>query len=547
LSTKATPGQGEALVKGKWLAGFPPRMPKENHKPRGIMKGLIHRDVQKPVKGTRADIFSLFCHDLPTCPLPGAGRVLVTGASGYIGGRLVPELLARGYAVRAMVRAFSPAYSKHWPGAEIVIADAQNPESLDPALQGVGTAYYLIHSLLLGPSYFSGADIQAAVNFSKAAEKQRVQRIIYLGGLGDIRASRSPHLKSRMRVAQELGRGSTPVTILRAAVIIGSGSASYEIIRHLVTRLPVLPIPHWAKNRCQPIAVRDVVKYLAGAMETPETTGRSFDIGGPEILTYEGLLRIFAQVIRKRVWFFDAPFSYIGFYSYLASLLTPVPAPITRALMEGLRDEVVASNDEIRRLIPFEPLSYQEAVIRALSREEQDRVYTRWSDAYPPAYDLALKLHEVQGKPGYTATRSVLSDKPARRLFSSVCCVGGHTGWFRANWMWWLRGAFDRLFFGVGTSRGRRSYSSLEVNDVVDFFRVEDIEPDRRLLLRAEMKLPGKAWLDFTIREEGGKQRLSVTAYFFSSSWFGHLYWYAFLPFHHFIFQGLVDQIEKQS
>jgi uncharacterized protein YbjT (DUF2867 family) len=511
------------------------------------MKDMIDRHAQKPVKGAPEDIFSLFCHDLPTRPLAGAGLVLVTGASGYIGGRLVPELLARGYLVRAMVRASSPTYSKHWPNAEIVTADALEQASLDRALKGVNTAYYLIHSLLLGPSYFSGADIQAAVNFCKAAEKQGVRRIIYLGGLGDIRVSRSPHLKSRMRVAQELSRGSTPVTILRAAMIIGSGSSSYEIIRHLVTRLPILPIPHWAKNRCQPIAVRDVVKYLVGAMETPETTGRSFDIGGPEILTYEGLLRIFAQVTRKRAWFFDAPFSNIGFYSYLASLFTPVPASITRALMEGLRDEVIAFNDEIRRLIPFEPLSYREAVIRALSREEQDRVYTRWSDAYPPAYDLALKLHEVQGEPGYTATRSVLSDKPAHRLFSSACCVGGRAGWFRANWMWWLRGAFDRLFFGVGTSRGRRCYSSLEVNDVVDFFRVEDIEPDRRLLLRAEMKLPGKAWLDFTIREEHGKQRLSVTAHFFTSSWFGHVYWYAFLPLHHFIFQGLVDQIEKQS
>jgi uncharacterized protein YbjT (DUF2867 family) len=518
----------------------------KDNQDREIMKHMVDGHFQKALTCALPDTFSLFCQDLPTRPLPGAGRVLVTGASGYIGGRLVPELLARGYPVRAMVRAFSPAYSKHWPNAEIAVADALETESLDRALEGIDTAYYLIHSLLLGPSSFLHADIQAAVNFGKAAEKQGLRRIIYLGGLGDTR-SQSPHLKSRMQVAQELSRGRTPVTILRAAIIIGSGSASYEIIRHLVTRLPVLPIPHWAKNRCQPIAIRDVVKYLVGAMETPEATGGAFDIGGPEILTYEGLLRIFALVIRKRVWLFDAPFSHIGFYAYLASLLTPVPASITRALMEGLRDEVVASGDEIRRLIPFKPLTYQEAVIRALSREEQDKVYTRWSDAYPPAYDLALKLHEVQGKPGYTATRSVLSDKPARSLFGSVCCVGGRAGWFRANWMWWLRGAFDRLFFGVGTSRGRRCHSSLEVNDVVDFFRVEDIEPDRRLLLRAEMKLPGKAWLDFAIREEGEKERLSVTAHFFTSSWFGRLYWYAFLPFHHFIFQGLVDQIEKQS
>ena len=511
------------------------------------MKDMVDRHDQKALACALTDTFSLFCHDLPTQPLPDAGLVLVTGASGYIGGRLVPELLSRGYRVRAMVRASSPAYSKLWPNAEIVAADALDPASLDLALQGVDTAYYLIHSLLLGPSHFSVADIRAAVNFRDAAKRQGTRRIIYLGGLGDLRASQSPHLKSRMRVAQELNRGSTPVTILRAAMIIGSGSASYEIIRHLVTRLPVLPIPHWAKNRCQPIAVRDVVKYLVGAMETPETMCGSFDIGGPEILTYEGLLRIFAQVIGKRPWFFTAPFSNIGFYSYLASLFTPVPASITRALMEGLRDEVVVLNDDIRRLVPFQPLSYREAVIRALTREEQDKIYTRWSDAYPPAYDLALKLHEVQDNPGYTATRSVLSDKSALRLFGAACRVGGRAGWFRANWMWWLRGAFDRLLSGVGTSRGRRSYSTLEVNDVVDFFRVEDIEPGQRLLLRAEMKLPGKAWLDFTIHDQDGKRMLSVTAHFFASNWFGRLYWYAFLPFHHFIFQGLVDQIEKRT
>lgn len=245
--------------------------------------------------------------------------------------------------------------------------------------------------------------------------------------------------------------------------------------------------------------------------------------------------------------FWGAPFSYIGFYAYLASLLTPVPAAITRGLMVGLRDEVIVEDDCIRRLIPFEPLSMREALVRALTREEQDRIYTRWSDAYPPAFELALRLHECRDKPCFTATRSVLSRKSALSLFRSACCVGGRAGWFHGNWMWRLRGGLDRLIFGVGSSRGRRSQSTLEVNDVVDFFRVEDVEPGKRLLLRAEMKLPGKAWLDFGIQDQGDERRLSVTAHFFTESWFGRLYWYAFLPFHHFIFQGLLEQIEKRS
>lgn len=508
---------------------------------------VLFGDVRQSRPLLPAETYPLYCRDLPTRPLPDAGTVLVTGASGYIGGRLVYQLLARGYRVRAMVRASSTAYVNHWPDAEIVVGDALDQQSLDKALQGVDTAYYLIHSLLLGPSRFSAADVQAAVHFRDAAQRAGVRRIIYLGGLGDIRATRSPHLKSRMRIARELSRGPTPVTILRAAMIIGSGSASYEIIHHLVTRLSVLPIPHWAKNRCQPVAVRDVVKYLVGALETPETTGLACDIGGPDILTYEGMLRMFAQIVQKKVWFFDAPLSYMGFYSYLASLLTPVPAPITRALMEGLQDEVIVQDDRIRRLIPFEPLSTRQAMVRALTREEQDRIYTRWSDAYPPAFDLALKLHEVRGRPCFTATRSVLSGKSAERLFRSACCVGGRAGWFHGNWMWRLRGTADRLIFGVGSSRGRRSQSSLEVNDVVDFFRVEEIEPAQRLLLRAEMRLPGKAWLDFRVQEQCGNRRLSVTAHFVTESWLGQLYWGAFLPFHHFIFQGLLTQIEKRS
>ena len=494
---------------------------------------------------------ALFCHDLSTSPDPSIGTVLVTGATGYIGGRLVPELLTRGYRVRVMVREVFPVHEQVWPGAEIVVGDALAMESMEEALEGVSIAYYLIHSMLLGREDFAKADRQAAANFRRAAEEQGVKRIIYLGGLGDIRSKLSNHLRSRMEVARELSASSVPVTILRAAIIIGSGSASYEIIKDLVSKLPIMPVPPFARTRCQPISVRDVIKYLVGVMETPITSGLTFDIGGDEIMTYEEMAKVVTAVLHSRRFFFHIPFSYLEFYSYLASLLTPVPAPITRCLMEGLRNEVVCLDDSIRQYVPFETVSFRTAIIRALSREEQDRVRTRWSDAYPPAHELAIKLHELDEGPNYTAAYSLVTEKEASKLFLSMCRIGGREGWFHSNWMWRVRGAMDRIMWGVGSARGRRHSGGLEVNDVIDFWRVEDIQRDRRLLLRSEMKMPGKAWLEFTLEPAGAgdppMSRLSVKAYYDTAGLLGRLYWYIFLPFHHIIFKGLIGQIEERS
>ena len=489
----------------------------------------------------------LFCQDLPSVAQPAMGKILVTGATGYVGGRLVPELLARGYEVRVMVRANPQEYKRRWPKAEIVTADALIPQSLSAALEGIHAAYYLIHSLLLRREEFESKEIQAAENFRNAAQEKGVERIIYLGGLGDVRTPLSAHLNSRMKVAEELSSGTVPTTVLRTAVIIGSGGASYEIIEHLVKNLPVLLVSRWATTACQPIGIRDVIKYLVGVLETPQTAGKCYDIGGDDILTYRQMMEILAELLGKKRIFLPSPFRNITVFSYFAGLLTPVPPPIVRALMEGIVNEVVCQNDDIRKIIPFKPLSYRETLLNAMSREEQDKVSTTWSDAYPPAHELSIKFHEMELPFPYTSSASLLTEKDASSLFNSVCRIGGKEGWFHGNWLWRLRGMVDRILLGVGSARGRRSSSSLRIGDVIDFFRVEDLQNDSLLLLRAEMQLWGKAWLRFSIDQEGDKNRLSVNAYYQPNGLFGRIYWHMCLPLHFFIFHNLIRQIEKRS
>jgi uncharacterized protein YbjT (DUF2867 family) len=488
-----------------------------------------------------------FCTELTTFPRPERGIILVSGATGYIGGRLVPELAKRGYRVRAMARADARSYQAKWPGAEWVEADVLKPETLGRAMAGVDTAYYLIHSLMLSARRFEAADLQAASHFRQAAEKQNVRRIIYLGGLGDMRGPLSAHLQSRTQVALELSKGPARLTSLRAAIIIGSGSASYEIIAGLVKKLRFIPLPRWTRTRCQPVSVRDVIKYLVGVLEIPETAGRSFDIGGPDILTYAEMLKIQKKLIGKKILFFPVFYSNTKFYAYLASLVVSVPAPIIRNLIKSIHYEVICQDSDIEKYLPFSTIPYKEALLRALSREEQDKIHTRWSDAYPPAFELAIKLDQLPEPPQFSKYYALETRKEADALFKSVCQIGGKKGWFHTNFLWRMRGLLDRLLLGIGTARGRRSHAHLQINDVIDFWRVEDLIPNQKLLLRAEMKLPGKAWLEFAIEDRGASRRLSVQALYYTRTLLGRINWYFFLPFHVFIFRDLIRGIEARS
>jgi uncharacterized protein YbjT (DUF2867 family) len=399
----------------------------------------------------------------------------------------------------------------------------------------------------LGHKKFESSDLKVAINFKVACENQKVKRIIYLGGLGRKDRILSPHLESRIRVAEKLSGEKVPLTVLRAGMIIGSGSASYEILKNLVDNTPVFFIPKWAKTRSQPISVRAVLMYLIGVMEVESAAGQVYDIGGPDILTYDEMLISLARLLGKRRYFLPGLVTNKALYGYIASLLTPVPAPITKVLVEGCKNEAICENDKIKEIIDIDLFSFKTSIIKALSIEERDIVSTRWSDAYPPAHDLAIKLHELNYSPRFTSSYLILTHKMPSSIFNSFCLVGGKNGWFQNNWMWRMRGMLDRLMLGVGSARGRRSSSTLRVNDVIDFWRVEHIIINKTLLLRAEMKLPGKAWLEFNIDEGTGINKLSVNAFFYPKGIRGYLYWYNFLPFHHILFKNLLKQIEKRS
>jgi uncharacterized protein YbjT (DUF2867 family) len=474
---------------------------------------------------------------------PASPLILVTGATGYLGGRIVPRLLQAGHRLRCLSRNPERLAGRPWPGVELVKGDVSSPEELGIALQGVTQAYYLVHAMGEDRPDFRGRDLRQARNFAEACMKAGVQRIIYLGGLGDPKGHRSDHLASRHEVGEALGSTGVPVLEFRAAVIVGSGSASFEMIRHLTERLPIMITPRWVNTRCQPIGVRDVLNYLTEALEHPEVAG-VFEIGGRDVLDYRSMMLVYAEVrgLRRVIIPMKVPLPILSLL--WVDLVTPIPLALAAPLIEGMQTEVVVRNPRALELFRVQPMAYREAVSLALQRLEEDAVETTWASGLagaPEGRDLGS--HE-----GMLLERHSRHVKASSGIvFQILCSLGGENGWPGGNFLWQVRGLMDRLVGGMGMRRGRRHPRELRMGDPVDFWRVEALEQDRLLRLRSEMRLDGHAWLQFTVRPEGTGVRLEQTAFFEPRGLLGLLYWYLSLPFHWFVFPVMIRTLKRRA
>jgi uncharacterized protein YbjT (DUF2867 family) len=468
-------------------------------------------------------------------------KILITGATGYVGGQLLPRLVGAGHEVTCMVRNPS-SLSGDLAGARIVEADALRPESLLPALQGIEVAYYLIHSMGGGEDGFEERDRQAAQNFASAATQARVQRIIYLGGLTSQSSPVSHHLQSRQESGELLREFGPAVTEFRAGIIVGNGSMSFEIIRCLTERLPIMICPRWVMTRTQPIAVGDVLDYLVAALKVPGSIGQIVEIGGASIETYRSMMLTYAQIRGLKRWLLRVPVLTPRLSSYWLNLVTPFPAAITRPLIEGLKTEVVCGSAYAAELFPeIIPMRYRAAVEVALGESGPDKSVgklIRRGDSH-----VALRR-----RGSICDVRQTMVHAPSAQVFAVLQGLGGKPGWLYGNLLWRMRGWLDRCLGGVGMSKGRTGGTQMQVGDGVDFWRVEEVVPGEEILLRAEMKLPGRAWLQFILLAESRKRTLlRCCAWFEPRGLAGELYWGLLYPVHVLIFRGMVRAIARKS
>lgn len=474
---------------------------------------------------------------------------VVFGGTGYIGGRLVPRLIAAGYRVRVVARDVSRVSAFAWGSAvEAIAGDVTDPLPVSRAVSGADLVYYLVHSMSAGKG-FEEADRRAAETVAHAAAEASVGRLVYLGGLHPDRDLLSPHLRSRVEVGDVFLRSGVPTLVLQAGVVIGSGSASFEMVRHLTDVLPYMPAPKWVRNRIQPIAVRDVLHYLLGAARIAPDVNRAVDIGGPDVLRYGQMMNAYAlEAGLPQRAIAALPVLTPRLASHWVNLVTPIPRAIARPLVESLQNECVMKDHDVDVLIPrpAEGLtSYRRSVALALGRQQDDAVETSWLDAEVLGVpsDPLPSDPDWAGKTVFVDARSAFTPAPPAELWRVIEGIGGENGWYSSPLLWALRGWMDRLVGGIGLARGRRSRARLEVGDALDFWRVEAIERGSFLRLRAEMKVPGLAWLELRASAEGDGSRYDQRAVFFPQGLSGRLYWLAVLPFHGFIFRGMANRI----
>ena len=474
-------------------------------------------------------------------------KILLTGANGYIGMRLLPLLLEEGHQVVCSVRNANRLSIAEDLKQKIEIVEIDFLEEVEPNKlpKDIDAAYYLIHSMSASTDDFDEKEEQSAKNFNTYLQHTQCKQVIYLGGIANEK-NLSKHLRSRKNVEETLRSGNAQLTVLRAAIIVGSGSASFEIIRDLCEKLPVMITPKWVKTRCQPIAIRDVLGYLTGVLGNEKAYGESFDIGGPDILSYKEMMLGYAKCRNLSIAIIDVPFMSPKLSSYWLYFVTSTSYKLALNLVDSMRVEVISKDTRLQEMLDIQPVSYTKAIDLAFKKIKQNQVVSSWKDSMVSGrFKKELKKYVEVSDQGCLKDKQTVQLKNPEKALENIWSIGGNRGWYYGNWLWKIRGYLDKLFGGVGLRRGRTHPNKIYEGDSLDFWRVILADKnEKRLLLFAEMRVPGEAWLEFEI---DANNVLHQTATFRPRGLTGRLYWYTMLPFHYFIFAGMINRIAEST